>query len=525
MMNGPDHSNYEAWLLDRLEGRLTPEQERALDAFLLLHPDLAPLDDGPLPTLDDPLPGLPPTVKDDLKRELPPTGMPRAPIDDFLIAREEGDLDPAQLAALEAWLAAHPEDVRAAHLYALARVPHAEVRFPTTEDLKRELPPTGMPSAPIDDLLIAREEGDLTPAQLAALDVWLAAHPEDARAARLYALARVPATAERYPAPLDLKRDLPPTGMPTPGDLDDHLVARMEGDLSPEQAHALDQLLARDPQARRQWALMQRTRVAAEPVTYPDKAGLKKKEVRVIPLFTGQRGFAALRLAASVAILLAFGAWWVLRAPQQGSDHLAQVPGASTEPPSTTTAMPGTPTDGVPASDGATTTGDSAIRTAPTEHRHPEVAPQGHMGGPGNGSMDHSDPAWVEERTAPTLEPVNAQLAYEPIAPDSPAGGLTPEVEATGDQAVDALPETLLADNGSGTGLGELIAREVRERMLDNAAGTGKLGEEDALAAVDKGLRTISAGRAGLEVERDPRSGRRNYELRLGRNLAITASR
>lgn len=459
MMNGPDHSNYEAWLLDRLEGRLTPEQERALDAFLLLHPDLAPLDDGPLPTLDDPLPGLPPTVKDDLKRELPPTGMPRAPIDDFLIAREEGDLDPAQLAAL---------------------------------------------------------------------DVWLAAHPEDARAARLYALARVPATAERYPAPLDLKRDLPPTGMPTPGDLDDHLVARMEGDLSPEQAHALDQLLARDPQARRQWALMQRTRVAAEPVTYPDKAGLKKKEVRVIPLFTGQRGFAALRLAASVAILLAFGAWWVLRAPQQGSDHLAQVPGASTERLSTTTATPitpNTPGDGVPASDGATAVGDSAIRTAPAENRHPAVVPQVDMAGRGNGTMDHFDPAPGEDRTAPALEPATDQLAYEPIAPDGPAEGPAPEEGTTRAGAADALPETLLADNGSGTGLGELIAREVRERMLDNAAGTGKLGEEDALAAVDKGLRAISAGRAGLEVERDPRSGRRNYELRLGRNLAITASR
>ena len=46
-----DHSNYEAWLLDRLEGNLTPAQEQELDAFLAAHPELDPgLDE--LPTLD-----------------------------------------------------------------------------------------------------------------------------------------------------------------------------------------------------------------------------------------------------------------------------------------------------------------------------------------------------------------------------------------------------------------------------------------------------------------------------------------
>ena len=32
-----DHTNYEAWLLDRLEGNLSVDQERALDAFLFQH--------------------------------------------------------------------------------------------------------------------------------------------------------------------------------------------------------------------------------------------------------------------------------------------------------------------------------------------------------------------------------------------------------------------------------------------------------------------------------------------------------
>ena len=35
-----DRTTYEAWLLDRIEGNLTPAQERELDAFLAENPDL-----------------------------------------------------------------------------------------------------------------------------------------------------------------------------------------------------------------------------------------------------------------------------------------------------------------------------------------------------------------------------------------------------------------------------------------------------------------------------------------------------
>ncbi|MBK6410280.1 MAG: hypothetical protein IPF78_11390 [Flavobacteriales bacterium] len=35
-----DRHTYEAWLLDRLEGRLSPAQEALLDGFLVDNPDL-----------------------------------------------------------------------------------------------------------------------------------------------------------------------------------------------------------------------------------------------------------------------------------------------------------------------------------------------------------------------------------------------------------------------------------------------------------------------------------------------------
>ena len=40
-----DRDTYEAWLLDRLEGRLSADQDGALAAFLAANPDL-PIDLG-----------------------------------------------------------------------------------------------------------------------------------------------------------------------------------------------------------------------------------------------------------------------------------------------------------------------------------------------------------------------------------------------------------------------------------------------------------------------------------------------
>lgn len=84
-----DHTNYEAWLLDRLEGNLSAERERALDAFLLQHPELASALDE-LPTVGGIEAHLSKLDKESLKRTLPPTGLvAQATLDDHLIARLE----------------------------------------------------------------------------------------------------------------------------------------------------------------------------------------------------------------------------------------------------------------------------------------------------------------------------------------------------------------------------------------------------------------------------------------------------
>lgn len=453
MNHAPDHSNYEAWLLDRLEGNLTPAQERALDAFLALHPELAP----------------------------------------------PGDELPA-VSAITAALSG-----------------------PDKEELKRTLPPTGMPAAPIDDFLIAHLEGDLTPGQEAALRTWLATHPEDARAARVYAATRSSVEHIPYGAAEELKQDLPPTGAITAFNMDDFLVARLEGDLDPAQEAALAKLMASDSTARRAWQLMQLTRTSKAAIVFPDKEGLKKGG-RVIAMGGARRTWITpLRLAASVALLLAIGTLWLLRGTEN-TPQVAHTPDA----PRTQQQKPQeehTPVTATP--------------NAPAEHVAPTLPPapsQGQQPAPRSEGIatplpTHHTPA--PQRTAPVApapETPAEQLAQQqPATPRSPHNGPAPAPEAdpgpTANPAAEQTP-LLAATTEQGSSLGQVIAQEVRTRVLDNAATeSGPLGGNDALAAVDKGLRVISGDRAGLDVERNAKGGLKNFELRLGRNLAITASR
>ena len=151
-----DHTNYEAYLLDRMEGTLSPAQEHDLEAFLLANPHLMP-DDEELPSLTITKASLSNVEKKALKRTFPPVGMPgEGPLGDMLIARLEGDLTPAQLNALTAYLVENPEHQSAERIYALTKLVPEAMAFAEKGSLVRELPPVGMPSLyTAEDFLIA----------------------------------------------------------------------------------------------------------------------------------------------------------------------------------------------------------------------------------------------------------------------------------------------------------------------------------------------------------------------------------
>lgn len=181
----PELHTYEAWLLDRWEGRLTAEQERELEAFLLLHPDLRP-EPGPLPIIG---PGTVEALpKESLYRSLPPKGMPDpARLDDFLAARMEGELDAAQEQALDLFLQRHPWAAKQAQWMALARMEPVPMAFPGKERLKRRrglvIPIWGRMAAAASVLLLVglgirfNEGPDPTMGPLVRLEKPLPTHP------------------------------------------------------------------------------------------------------------------------------------------------------------------------------------------------------------------------------------------------------------------------------------------------------------------------------------------------------------
>jgi len=455
-----DHSNYEAWLLDRLEGNLTPEQERMLEAFLLANPGLDPGDGRELPTLD----GL-----------------------DAMLSRAD------------------------------------------KEALKRSLPPAGLPGeAPIDDLLIARLEGDLTPEQTETLRQYLIDHPEHQRAERLYALTKLVPEAMAYAAKKELERQLPPQGLPTRHTLEDFLVARLEGDLTAEQGEALRQYLVDHPEDQRTERLYALARVAPEAVVFPAKQDLKKGGRVIAITATRATWMMRLRVAAMVTVLLGAGMWALNR--KDGADGRIAANGGK-EPGATVQATPEARTgDASPREVRAASpeTGTDGAGQRPTKTRatgaDASLADRAGTGPKRTEGEERARPVRTEHE-APMLAQGRSLLPSTREPERVPVG--RPMPEAAGIRPWEESPEEpLLASAEGGMPLGGLLAGELRKRVLgQQEEDTRPLDRGDATAALDKGLRTVGGENVGLSVDRDANGRARAFDLRLGRNLTISASR
>ncbi len=426
-----DRTTYEAWLLDRAEGMLTPEQEEHLDAFLKAHPELA------------------------------------------------------------------------VHAGDLPKVHAAEEHFQEKGSLLRTFPPTGMPDAArIVDFLAARLEGELSPEQELELERYLYEHPEAAREAALMAKTKVKAGAVPLMQKANLEKHFPPQGLPNSHRLTDFLIADAEGDLSPEQHAALCRYLHDHPETQREHRLVAMARIPPEPVAFPWKKQMLKRETRVLPLWT--------RWAAAASVLLCIGmGLWVQIRSNRNDASLAQ----RTRP-----MAPATPLPAKPAAQAAQQLPKPAAQTnspAQVQSAQPATSRVGKQ------RKSEAIPAVRQEspqRVAPVPIPVEApleepELAEAPAAPQEttpalPAGKAVPMASSTVSQGQD---------------LAVFAANQLRGDVLATPKRSSGLDGNDLLAMADRAVGAVSNGAGCVQVQRS--ATREKIRFSLGRKFSISASR
>lgn len=131
-------NNYEAFLLDRLEGRLSPGQEEELREFLRMNPDC------PAGELKPGAHNLAPEkvlypFRERLKKEIPLNreDLEETDFELFSIARLEGDLTPGQASRHEALVRSDREKMSTWEILQKTRLVARSVSFPGKEGLKR----------------------------------------------------------------------------------------------------------------------------------------------------------------------------------------------------------------------------------------------------------------------------------------------------------------------------------------------------------------------------------------------------
>lgn len=453
-----DHSNYEAWLLDRLEGHLSAEQLRMLEVFLLKHPELEPCDEE-MPKLCFDNPGLLAVELAGLKRELPP-----------LSAVSENTLE---------------------------------------------------------DHLIAHAEGDLTPEQVKALASFLAAHPAHKRSAALISLSRIVPDRQELPGKAHLKRSLPPTGLPGSNNLDDFLIAAMEGDLDPELDASLSAYLLARPEAQLVHQYYQHTRIVPEQLVYEQKVELKK-EVLVLPnAAAASRSVFRWRMAAAIAALLGIAIWVFQRsAPEEMivvEQHQRTLAPLESDLDSSRTTMTLEQKSGVQSLD------PKGI---------PSLSHLGIRGDVGESSNEHpavTRSVGVERSELPAESHRSEFFALESIDPRSPmlrSADLPvhelreSEVSLPEQNSPTASMNVKVPAAADGIPIAAYIAGIVRESLLGTTSEVPRpLDTDDAIAAVDVGLKTLAGNAAGIAVDRGDNGRVASFDLRLGANFSIRTGR
>lgn len=283
--------NYEGFFLDYIEGNLAAERVSELLVFLAENPDLAAELDG-LDTATTASNEVVFSFKNELKK-------PELPIQeeelDLLLAREaEGHVSADEAQLIEKLSAEFPFVAKLRAAFAKAVFVPELISFEHKQWLNF-LEQADMQS--IDMRMAASAEGDLNEQEEMALQNEIAISEVSQREYEVMKRAKLTASTES----LEDKTAIAIPSLVDMSDVQNLLIAKVEGDLTLEQNQSLSALLAKDEKLQAVLALLYKTKLKPATVVFEGKNELRKKEAVVIPL---RRIALAITSAAAVVALI-----------------------------------------------------------------------------------------------------------------------------------------------------------------------------------------------------------------------------
>lgn len=297
------HEVAEQWMVDSVDGTITEENKIALEKYLTEFPekrnDLAAF--GKTILLADEKESL-----GDLSNLKKKTAITKDNFEDFAIAMVEGTISQKEKSLLESFVLAHPEFQVQLDAFLASKLKADEsVVFDAKSTLKKNSVVVSKKN--IDELLVAKSEGQLAAHEEQAVDAFVAKHPEYKNELALLEKAKLVADpSEVFETKNALKKG---AILITEENFENYLISASEGLLNRGELRIFNGFVTTHPKYRKAVAEFAATRLQPDlSVVYDDKEGLKRKE----------KGGAIwwsvnIRYAAAAVIVLVLGIYFWMK--------------------------------------------------------------------------------------------------------------------------------------------------------------------------------------------------------------------
>ncbi len=145
-------------------------------------------------------------------------------------------------------------------------------------------------------------EGSLDSSRMEEMHVFLERNPDLKAEMEEFEQVYLPADTILFPEKEQLKKNAAHWEDMDEQSFDHLYIAKLEGDLRPDEEKALDQLLLKQPQRRKELELYFKTKLKPLPVIFPDKLILKRKT----SVFRQKSFWYSMSAAASIMLILVF---------------------------------------------------------------------------------------------------------------------------------------------------------------------------------------------------------------------------